>query len=167
MSSKSRNGDFRHVWEETCGVKVSSRDATTSKVVNVVCLFCSVFGREDARDAGAQKRRRTKNIQSYRAPFRLDVIKRHNREMNPEKWSDYQNLSSADKKRFFESHVSSKISSSMIANASIERRKFQIDKDIVEKIMDDLLFVAEEYDDISQTLEAMGFDPINDDTESI
>lgn len=33
--------------------------------------------------------------------------------------------------------------------------------------MDDLLFVAEEDDDISQTVEAMGFDPMDDDTESI
>lgn len=167
MTSITRNSEFKLVWEETCGVKVSSRDAATSKVVNAVCLFCRVFGREDARDAGARKRKRTKNIQSYRAPFRLDVIKRHNQEMHPEKWSEYQQLSSAYKKQFFESQVSSKISSSMIAiaNTSIERRQFQIDKDIVEKIMDDLLFVAEEDDEIRQTVEAMGFDSIDDDTE--
>ena len=67
------------------------------------------------------------------------MIKRHNREMHPEKWSEYQQLSSADKKRFFESQVSSKISLSMIANSSIKCRQFQIDKDIVEKIMDNLL----------------------------
>ena len=87
--------------------------------------------------------------------------------MHPAKWNEYQQLSGADKKRFFEGQVSRKISSSMIANTSIECRQFQIDKDIAEKIMDDLLFVAEEDDDINQTLEAMGFDPIDDDADNI
>jgi hypothetical protein len=38
---------FKAKWELECGVEVSSHNATTGAVENVICLFCRAFGRED------------------------------------------------------------------------------------------------------------------------
>ena len=54
-----------------------------------------------------------------------------------------------------------------LVSAAVKCRQEEILREPSEKQMDELLFVAEEDDEISQTLEVMGFYPIDYDTESI
>ena len=82
MQSNSKNTTFKPKWEVECGVKVTSRDANTGAVVNAVCLFCTAFGREEDYENLNRKRRRTQNIQSFCAPWRIDKLKKHHLSMH-------------------------------------------------------------------------------------
>ena len=47
MGTKRRVQPFKMAHEAEFGVKVTSRDASTSAVTSVVCRFCVAFGREE------------------------------------------------------------------------------------------------------------------------
>ncbi|KAH9251487.1 hypothetical protein BASA81_010655 [Batrachochytrium salamandrivorans] len=84
------------------GLKITSRDAASSKVTSVVCLFCTVFGRDS--NVGA-KRKRTQKLKYWSTgSFRMDNYLSHMRSQHASKWSEYQLLNSIDDRlAFFES----------------------------------------------------------------
>ena len=91
---------FKTKWELECCVKASSRNATTGAVENVVCLFCRAFGREDPDETENRKRKRTQNIQSFSAPWRMDKLTKHNNLMHSKKWAEYKACSLSQNKTF-------------------------------------------------------------------
>ncbi|KAH6577853.1 hypothetical protein BASA60_003858 [Batrachochytrium salamandrivorans] len=84
------------------GLKITSRDAASSKVTSVVCLFCTVFGRDS--NVGA-KRKQTQKLKYWSTgSFRMDNYLSHMRSQHASKWSEYQLLNSIDDRlAFFES----------------------------------------------------------------
>ncbi|KAI9918460.1 hypothetical protein PsorP6_011965 [Peronosclerospora sorghi] len=68
----------------------------------VTCQFCLKFGREAKPRA---KRKRTSHAQYFTAPFRVDVYTRHHENAHPERWAEFQQLSTAEKSNYFENAI--------------------------------------------------------------
>ena len=94
----SKQAVFKEKWELECGVKITSHGATNNAVESVVCLFCRAFGREEPESLDGRKRKRSQNIQTYGAPWRIDKMKNHNKSMHATKWDEYQKCAKAEKK---------------------------------------------------------------------
>ncbi|CAI5710255.1 unnamed protein product [Hyaloperonospora brassicae] len=87
------------------GLSIASRDAATSEVVSVNCLFCIHFGREDTDTSTAQeerKRRRTENIKSFTKPFRTDNYVHHFSRQHKARWDQFKILARDQKATFFQ-----------------------------------------------------------------
>lgn len=162
---------FKAKWELECGVKVSSRNATTGAVENVICLFCQAFGREDPDETEDRKRKRTQNIQSFSAPWRIDKLKKHNNTMHSKKWAEYKTCSLSQKKTFFDAALEAKPALSYFKGPDVEKSEIYVDKDILETIIEDLLYFAEEDDTMeiepSQKQDVIGFEAIHDENDEI
>jgi len=64
-------------------------------------MFCKTFGKEEPEDADKRKRKRSQNVQKFTAPWRTDLMKKHNKSMHPKKWKDYQMCSVVEREKFF------------------------------------------------------------------
>jgi hypothetical protein len=165
------NVDFKPKWELECGVQITSRCLTTNAVESVVCLFCRTFGKEDVDDDTIRQRKRSKNIQTYCRPWRIDKLKNHNSAMHATKWEKYQTCSIEEKKKFFDTVLESNTdtSTNVFDIPTIETKEITVEKEIIEVIVDDLLCLADE--DEEQIVQAdklediLGFEPINDDDD--
>lgn len=91
---------FRIEWESNLGISVFERDHQ-DKVIKVVCMFCSAFGRECPKSMN-RKRRRTEKIQYFTPPWRSDKIKEHHHRMHNIHWSTYSSLSTKHKLYYFD-----------------------------------------------------------------
>ena len=152
MSRSSKSASvFKAKWELECGVKVASRNPISGQVEGVICLFCRAFGREEPDEGDERKRKRTQNIQSFKAPWRIDKLKKHHKAMHPKKWAEYQECSAVLKKHFFDAALEAKPANSVFLASRTEKREIEVDKSIVENIIEDLLFYAED-DKISKHL---------------
>lgn len=69
-------------------------------ITTVQCLFCVHIGREKQNGAGV-KRQRTKIMQLFQFPFRLEAYKNHLKSQHPEYWTSYQLLSYQEKISLF------------------------------------------------------------------
>lgn len=118
------------------GVEVTERGPRTSTVLAVSCRFCLKFGREAKPGA---KRKRTNNVQVFKAPFRTDVYKRHHDNVHPEFWQQFLACSVEQKAVFFNSAVNH--ASTLLTHFESEGAlTLMFKRDIVEVIIGDLLF---------------------------
>ena len=72
---------FNPMYAQKYGLRISSRDPSTKKVVSVECRFCVAFGRECKVGA---KRKVTNNIHIFTS-FRADQMKAHMEGQHAEK----------------------------------------------------------------------------------
>jgi len=128
----SRQTDFKAKWELECGVEITSRSASSSAVESVVCLFCRTLGKEEPKSAVSRKRKRSQKIQTFRAPWRSDKMKNHNKSMHAEKWEKYQKCSLPEKKKFFDSILECNTNLSVYKVPSAEQREITVYKENME-----------------------------------
>ena len=79
MPNKDQCTAFKAKWEIECEIRVPCRDSNTSDVVAAICMFCQTFGKDAPGDNDSRKRKRSTNIQRYKAPWRTDKMKDHNK----------------------------------------------------------------------------------------
>lgn len=167
----SKQTVFKAKWELECGVKITSRAATNNAVESVVCLFCRAFGKEEPESADRRKRKRSQNVQTYSAPWRIDKMKNHNKSMHATKWEEYQKCSLPEKKTFFESALECNTDLSIYKVSSAERREITAEKEIVETILEDLLYLAEDDQEeiiqVDRKRDLIGYEAIHSDDDEI
>ncbi|KAI9908608.1 hypothetical protein PsorP6_016338 [Peronosclerospora sorghi] len=135
MPKKGLKTPFQRGHEAQFGLVVTERDEATSTVRAVTCQFCLNFGREAKPRA---KRKRTSHSQSFTAPFRVDVYTRHHENAHPERWAEFQQLSTAETSNYFENAIYH--ASTLLAHFdSHGALTMTFNRDIVEKVIDDLL----------------------------
>ncbi|KAI9895484.1 hypothetical protein PsorP6_019506 [Peronosclerospora sorghi] len=127
---------FQRGHEAQFGLVVTERDEATSAVSAVTGQFCLKFGREAKPRA---KRKRTSHTQYFTAPFRVDVYTRHHENAHPERWAEFQQLSTAKKSNYFENAVNH-ASTLLVHFDSHEALTLAFNRDIVEKVICDLMF---------------------------
>ncbi|KAI9918493.1 hypothetical protein PsorP6_011944 [Peronosclerospora sorghi] len=136
MPKKGLKTPFQHGHEAQFGLVGTESDETTSAVRAVTCHFCLKFGREAKPRA---KRKRTSHAQSFTAQFRVDVYTRHHENAHPERWAEFQQLSTAEKSNYFENAINH--ASTLLAHFdSHGALNLTFKRDIVEKVIGDLLF---------------------------
>ncbi|KAI9916564.1 hypothetical protein PsorP6_016848 [Peronosclerospora sorghi] len=100
------------------------------------CQFCLNVGREAKPRA---KRKRTSHAQCFTAPFSVDVYTRHHENAHPERWTEFQQLSTDEKSNYFENSINH--ASTLLAHFdSHGALTLTFNRDIVEKMIGDLLF---------------------------
>ncbi|KAG7399770.1 hypothetical protein PHYBOEH_007933 [Phytophthora boehmeriae] len=94
---------FLEAHEVIYGVRALERCPETSAVTSVACLFCAAFGREDDPHPDQRKRARTRKYKYWGGPcFRTDNYKSHMVQQHPQRWSEYQKLSSEARRSYFQ-----------------------------------------------------------------
>ena len=167
----SKGGIFKSKWELECGLKVTSRNASTGNVENVICLFCRAFGRETPDDNDNRKRKRSLNIQGFTPPWRIDKFKKHIKSMHPKKWAEYVECSASEKKLFFESALKANTTLSYFEETSIERREVIVEKEIIDTIIENLLYCSNDDEDVeiesARKKDFIGFELVSDDDDQV
>ena len=91
--------------------------------------------------------------------------------MNPDKWEEYLQCSTAERKIFFNSALESNTALSYFQEKSIANTEITVDKEIIETIIEGLLYLAD--DDEGSTIEAtrkenlIGFEPMHNEDDEI
>ena len=168
MSKKrpKRNTPFqsRHALE--FGLRISKRSAgASSTVVTVVCRFCEVFGKEES--AEERKRSRLDRVKYFKSPFRKDNFSSHIQRMHSSKWTEYCELDSGAKNSFFDIGSSSGSQATMHAFSGPHTPPLRalIDKDIVDIIIDNMMFHPEDMVGITRARLLTRFVPTLDSSE--
>ena len=99
MGPKRRVQTFSMAHEAEFGVKVTSRDASTSVVKSVVCRFCVTFGH---KEKVGLKRKRIATKKYFKDPFCRVLYCQHHESQNLSMWLSYSEASDAAKATFFE-----------------------------------------------------------------
>jgi hypothetical protein len=115
-------------------------------VESAICLFCRAFGKEELDVGDIRLRKRSKNFQTYTAPWRIDKIKNHNNSMHPTKWAEYQKCASADKKTYFDTTLAVNSEKTYFELNQCKRKEITIEKDIIEVIVEDILYFSDDED---------------------
>jgi hypothetical protein len=157
--SKQRGSDvFKLKWVLECAIEVTARHPETSEPVSAVCKFCKTFGKEEPDNNHQRKRKRSQNIQLFKKPWRADKMKEHHKKMHSAQWQEYQKLSDMEKKAFFDDKAPPPANSILrVFHRQVEKRTVFCDKEIVEVILDELLFAAENDEDVPDA-DALGGD---------
>ena len=96
-------------------------------------------------------------------------MKNHNELMHATKWDEYQKCAKAEKKNFFDIALECNTDLNLYKVSSTERIEITADKEIVEIIIEDLLYLAE--DDQEEVLQVarkkdfLGYEPIHSDSD--
>ncbi|KAH6602697.1 hypothetical protein BASA61_000862 [Batrachochytrium salamandrivorans] len=147
------------------GLKITSRDAASSKVTSVVCLFCTVFGRDS--NVGA-KRKRTQKLRYWSTgSFRMDNYLSHMRSQHASKWSEYQLLNSIDDRLAFFESIKVPFVNTLHAHFGNEEAglRFWINKPIVETIIGEMFFHPDDVEGVTHT-RALSIFQIADEDET-
>ena len=105
-------------------------------VTAVTCQLCLKFGREAKPGA---KRKRTSHAQSFTTPFCFDVYTRRHETAHPERWADFQQLTTAEKSSYFDK--AGNFTNTLLSHFdSHESLTLTFNRDIVEKVIGDILF---------------------------
>ncbi|KAH9255905.1 hypothetical protein BASA81_006083 [Batrachochytrium salamandrivorans] len=147
------------------GLKITSRDAASSKVTSVVCLFCTVFGRDS--NVGA-KRKRTQKLKYWSTgSFRMDNYLSHMRSQHASKWSEYQLLNSIDDRLAFFESIKVPFVNTLHAHFGNEEAglRFWINKPIVETIIGEMFFHPDDVEGVTHT-RALSIFQIADEDET-
>ncbi|KAE8966950.1 hypothetical protein PF005_g28659, partial [Phytophthora fragariae] len=138
-----RKTPFQDAHKLHYGLEVVACDAVGA-VCSVRCLFCRYFGREEATKG---KRKRTKNIKYYKAPFRPQNYIEHNTTAHSAKWTEYTDLGDSEKAVFFADLTSR--SNQLVAHFETESAvlRFSFPELIVTELIGKIFFNAEDEDD--------------------
>lgn len=121
------------------GLEVAERHPESAVVISVACRFCVKFGREENKNG---KRKRTTKTQYFKRPFRADNFTRHLNLVHPSHWKRYSAASDEEKKTFFNQP---NLSNTMLAHVDRDQPLyFEIKRSIVDEIIGDLLFDADD-----------------------
>ncbi|KAJ8571350.1 hypothetical protein ON010_g5487 [Phytophthora cinnamomi] len=143
--SKQRSTPFQSAHELEFGLQVSEREPSNgNNVLSVLCRFCAVFGREERVGA---KRKKTTNIKYFRRPFRPEHYRKHRYNQHPNKWKQYQLLTEAECKTFFDDRSLYRSNMHLYLNENQAPLVIEVDRAIVEGITDSFL-VGDDVDDI-------------------
>ena len=93
-------GDKNH--QRRYGLKISERHVLTKAVVTVQCRFCIAFGNEDHRDEQDQKKRKVTERPWCFTTFSTNCYKSHLTNKHPNRWDEYQGLTSVEQDTFFD-----------------------------------------------------------------
>jgi hypothetical protein len=140
-------------------------------VESAIFLFCRAFGKEKLDVGDVCLRKRSKNFQTYTAPWRIDKMKNHNNSMHPTKWAEYQKCASADKKSYFDTALSVNSEKTYFKLNQRKRKEITIEKDIIEVIIEDVLYFSDDED--QQNIQSdkkkvlIGFEPMTTDDDEV
>ncbi|KAI9911291.1 hypothetical protein PsorP6_009055 [Peronosclerospora sorghi] len=130
MPKKGLKTPFQRGHEAQFGLFATERDEATSAVLLLE------FGREAKPRA---KLKLKSHSQSFTAPFRVDVYNRHHENAHPERWAEFQQLSTDEKSNYFENAINH--ASTLLAHFdSHGSLTLTFNRDIVDKVIGDLLF---------------------------
>ena len=140
--------------EEVFGLKITERDVE-GEVMAAVCQFCRTYGRE--RKSDSRKKPRVDH-HTFRFPFRTDNYRSHLKNEHPRKWEEYSKLTSRGKARFFEHAEPLALTlHPYLRNPEIDRVKFLLTKNIVDKAVRALLFEPHDDEDEEDRAEEDSF----------
>ena len=159
MPVKDRYTSFKEKYQLKYGLKISHRDPATNIVDSVACQFCLFYGREE-RVGG--KRARTTNVKYFKHPFRVDLFEKHMSSQHAEKWREYVAASEQEKRSMFEGATPFKGSSKAKAAVSHAPVQELIDKEIIDVIIDGLLYDPDNEDESDEWL-SNGFESVPGD----
>ncbi|KAG6608894.1 uncharacterized protein IUM83_12905 [Phytophthora cinnamomi] len=94
------------------------------------------------------KRKKTTNIKYFRRPFRPEHYRKHRYNQHPNKWKQYQLLTEAECKTFFDDRSLHRSSMHLYLNENQAPLVIEVDRAIVEGIIDSFL-IGDDVDDIS------------------
>jgi hypothetical protein len=130
-------------------------------VVEVMCLFCEKFGREE--NVG-EKRKFASTIKFY-STFRPDLYQQHLNGQHKSKWEEYQTLSKEEKRKFL--NIGLPFASTLDAHFDYKNQalSFIICPEIVDIIIKDMLFNLEQEElvDVQEALKV--FQPVMENGE--
>ena len=142
------------------GLKVTARDAETSRVISVACQFCVFLGREEC--GPPRQRKRTTSVKYFNS-FRVQYYKQHLEKQHPNEWTQYQMLSKSEKETFFENRQVLRNTLHAHMDVSTEQYVFLINRPIVDVVVGNLLFDPDD-DDVEISREkALDLFQIQDD----
>ena len=125
------------------------------EIVEVECRFCKHIGREESGD-GQRKKRKT--ICTFQKPFRTDHYRRHLTKAHPRQWTIYQQLNDEQKRKYWQSKGSSGSGLSRYFTKTSEGIKVSFSKEIIEKIVLQMLFQEDETSHKDNALSYFQFD---------
>jgi hypothetical protein len=73
-------------------------------------------------------------------------MKNHNNSMHPTKWAEYPKCASADKKTYFDTTLAVNSEKTYFELNQCERKEITIEKDIIEVIIEDILYFSDDED---------------------
>ena len=113
------------------------RDATNGGVVEVLCLFCRHFGKEEGPDQ-TRKRKRTEFLKAF-SSLRTDNYRSHHENMHATRWREYTALPYDEKKSYFTDALP--VSNMLNYHFSIASSvKYTVSEAIVRNIIQNLFF---------------------------
>ena len=126
--------------EAEFGVKITSRDASTSAVTSVVCRFCVTLGREEKVGL---KRKNIATKKYFKAPFRPVLYCQYHKLQHPSMWLLYLEASDAAKATFFEVvPIGDQLTSHF--ECSDGQLYFRIDPEIIDVLISEVFFDPED-----------------------
>ena len=127
---------FNPTYAKKYGLRISSRDLSTKKVVSIECCFCVAFG---CKCIVGAKRKATNNIHFFTS-FPADQIKAHMEGQHAEKWWEYDWSSPEEKESFFKCICPFKSTLHSHFGGSETALQFSMNKDIVDVLIGEMLF---------------------------
>ena len=143
MAPKQKVKAFQDAWCLRYGIKISSRYPQSGVVISAKCLFCERFGKDVDEEESNRKRKRTCNVQYFKAPWRSDNIQKHMKEQHNVKYTEYFESPAEVQKVFFNSTDAT----FQPLNAANEGLNMLVDKKIVEIIIAELLLDTDSDDE--------------------
>lgn len=138
---KGLSTPFQSGHEVQYGLSITSRSERTGAVTGATCRFCLTFGRE-AKPGAKRKRRSTAQV--FTMPFRTDNFKRHLTSAHPTAWTEYITLASSEEKEAFFAAAVNHESTLLAHFESTGDINLSINRDIVEVMIGDMLFDADD-----------------------
>jgi hypothetical protein len=143
MSSNKRSSECVKANDDRFGLQVSSRAPHCNKVNGLQCRFCIAFGCEEKVVA---KPKPSSEVQGWIHPFCCNNIENHVSGQHPAKWAEYKLIDLSDDWNAFFDDVPVLFKNSIKAHFTssslgAERAMvFDIKKDIVDVIVEDIIF---------------------------
>lgn len=130
-------------------LKIVSTSDTTGQATVVKCLFCTFYGREEKVGA---KRKVANTVKQFFFPFRRECFRNHHKRQHPVQWTEYQQLSTDDKKEYFDEGRVATLKTHLESDLSIT---YMIDFDIIQKLIGEVFFHLDDdagtYSDVSKS----------------
>ena len=142
-SSRSTPRIFKEAWCLKHGLEISERCPTSDEVMAAKCLFCERFGKDASEQEHDRKRKRSRNVSYFRAPWRIDNIQKHMKDQHCIKYAEYLEAPEEVRKSFFDSTSTTFLPLHDAAKCLL----MLVDKKIIERIIGDMLLDVDSDDE--------------------